>query len=109
MITCASEDLLLTEWIVKEHHDFFKDLDKLDTSILTIFYKKKQKIRQDPIREKHLAGGANCYREAITNNIRLIYFIEGMTIWLLTIGRHDWSYNEYLKRLHSLRTKHLQR
>ena len=53
----------MSEWVVREHPDFFKDLDGLDTKLLDIFYKKKQKIKQNPMREKHLRGGANCYRK----------------------------------------------
>ena len=95
----------MNEWEIKEHPDFFKDLDSLDIGTLEIFYKKKKKIKESPERQKHLSGGANCYREPITNNIRLIYAIEGNIIWLLTIGRHDEAYKEYLKRLHSLRAR----
>jgi len=80
-------------------------LDKLSTKQLEIFYNKKHKIKQNPLRLKHLGGGANCYREPITKNIRLIYAIEGNTIWLLTVGRHDDAYASYIKRLHSLKEK----
>ena len=90
-------------WVVKEHPDFFKDLDKLDTSILNIFYQKKLKIKENPIRLKHLSGGDKCYREAITDNIRLVYYIKDNVIWLLTIGRHKEAYKQYLKRLYSLK------
>jgi len=38
----------LIEWIVKEHPDFFKDLDKLDKRELEIFYKKKAKDKTKP-------------------------------------------------------------
>ena len=72
---------------------------------LEIFYKKKEKIKQNPLRLKHLSGGDNCYREEITKNIRLIYYIENNVVWFLTIGKHDKAYEEYLKRLHSLRNK----
>jgi len=95
----------LIEWIIKEHADFFKDLENIGTKELEIFYKKKKKIKQNPERLKHLSGGDNCYREPITSNVRLIYFIENNTIWLLTIGKHKEAYEEYLKRLHSLRNK----
>ena len=94
----------MAEWEVKEHPDFFNDLDKLSTQNLEIFYNKKNKIKRNPERNKHLSGGKNCYREPITSNIRLIYFIEGNTIWLLTIGKHSEAYSDYLKRLYSLRT-----
>ncbi|MEK6963700.1 MAG: hypothetical protein AABX70_04690 [Nanoarchaeota archaeon] len=95
----------MTDWIIKEHPIFWKDLDKLERKELEIFYKKKVKIKENPLRQKHLAGGANCYREPITENIRLIYYIEGNIIWLLTIGKHKGVYEEYLKRLYSLRKK----
>lgn len=92
----------MTEWIIKEHPDFFKDLDRLSKKDLEIFYKKKNKIKQNPERQKHLRGGENCYREPITENIRLIYFIEDNIIWLLTIDKHDKAYENYIKRLYSL-------
>ncbi len=98
----------MSEWIVKNHPDFLRDLDKLGTVELQNFYDKKQKIKENPERQKHLKGGKNCYREPITDNIRLIYYVEGKTIWLLTIGRHDRAYKEYLKRLYKLREKILK-
>ena len=94
----------MSEWEAREHPDFFKDLDKLGTKELEIFYKKKNKIKENPERQKHLSGGDNCYREPITENIRLIYFIEGKVVWLLTIGKHKEAYKDYLKKLYSLRT-----
>ncbi len=47
------------EWTIKEHPEFFRDLDKLSNADLEIFYKKKQKIKVDPLRLKHLSGGEN--------------------------------------------------
>ncbi|MBI2451952.1 type II toxin-antitoxin system RelE/ParE family toxin [Candidatus Pacearchaeota archaeon] len=95
----------MIEWIIKLHPDFLRDLDKLDKKHIEIFYKKKEKIKQNPLRLKHLSGGENCYREEITRSIRLVYYVESNTIWLLTIGPHDKAYKEYLKRLHNLRQK----
>jgi len=95
----------LTEWEIKEHPDFFKDLDKLGRKELQNFYDKKKKIKENPLRLKHLHGGPNCYREPITDNIRLIYYIEKNTIWLLTIGPHKKAFKGYLKRLHSLKSR----
>lgn len=96
----------MREWIIKGHPDFFKDLDKLNIKELEIFYKKKQKIKENPLRQEHLSGGESCYREPITSNIRLIYFIQENTIWLLTIKKHDEAYEEYRKRLYSLKQKY---
>ena len=95
----------MTEWEIKEHPDFFKDLNKLGTKELQIFSNKKAKIKENPERQKHLSGGENCYREPVTDNIRLVYWIEGNTVWLLTIGKHKEAYRAYLKRLYSLREK----
>ena len=106
MITSKKEESKLIEWEIKEHPDFFRDLDKLGIKDLKIFYKKKNKIKENPIRQKHLSGGYNCYREPITENIRLIYFIENKTIWMLTIGTHSKSYGTFKKRLYSLRTRY---
>jgi mRNA-degrading endonuclease RelE of RelBE toxin-antitoxin system len=63
---------MLSEWEIREHPDFFKDLDKLSKTDLEIFFKKKKKIKENPELLKHLRGGTNCYREPITENIRLI-------------------------------------
>lgn len=95
----------MEEWKIELHPDFLKDLERLDKRELEIFYKKKEKIKQNPIRLKHLSGGENCYREQITRNIRLVYYIEGNIIWLLVIGKHDDAYAEYRKRLYTLRNK----
>ena len=96
----------MIDWEIKEHPDFFKNLDKLSTKDLKIFYKKKKKIKENPLRQKHLSGGLNCYREPITRNIRLVYFIEGKTIWLLAIGQHNKSYEEFKKKVYSLRIRY---
>jgi len=55
-----------------------------------------------------LSGGENCYREEITTNIKLVYFIEGEIIWLLTINKHDDAYTKFRHRLHTLQTKYFQ-
>ena len=94
----------MTNWEIKEHPDFFKDLDKLSTKDLEILYNKKRKIKENPERQKHLSGKENCYREPITENIRLIYYIKEKTIWFLTIGKHKEAYQKYLKRLYSLKS-----
>ena len=95
----------MSEWVLREHPDLFTDLDKLNKKELEIFYKKKQKIKENPLRLKHLSGGENCYREPITDNIRLVYYIKNNEIWLLIIDKHDDAYASYRKRLHSLKTR----
>ena len=95
------------EYKVRFHSEFFKDLDKLSAIDIEIFEKKKEKIKQNPLRLKHLSGGENCYREEITTNVRLIYYVKGNDIWMLIIDKHDKAYAEYRKRLYSLRLRHL--
>lgn len=94
----------MPSWMVRTHPDFFADLERLSKKELEIFAKKKEKIKQNPLRLKHLAGGKNCYREPILGGVRLIYAVEGTEIWLLAIGKHDAAYVLYGKRLHSLRS-----
>ncbi len=93
----------MTEWRIEFHKDFYKDLDKLGKAELEIFQKKRKKIRANPERQKHLAGGEHCYREPITSNLRLIYYVEDKRIWFLTIGRHKTVYDAYRRRLQTLR------
>ena len=97
----------MTDWVIKSHPHLTKDLDLLGVKELEIFYKKKEKIKENPLRQKHLRGGENCYREPITENIRLVYYIEDDVIWLLTVGPHEKAYERYLQRLQSLKQKYL--
>ncbi len=92
----------MTDWKIRMHPAFFADLDNLSKSELEAFAKKKRKIKQQPLRLKHLRGGENCYRERITDGIRLVYYVQGTTIWFLTIDKHDDAYDTYKDRLQSL-------
>jgi mRNA-degrading endonuclease RelE of RelBE toxin-antitoxin system len=95
----------LNKWIIRHHPHFYKDLEKLGTNELRTFQKKLQKIKDNPERQKHLSGGKNCYREPITDNIRLVYMIKEDIIWLLSIARHEKAYKSYLKRFYTVREK----
>ncbi len=77
----------------------------LSSKEVEIFEKKKEKIKQNPLRLEHLSGGENCYREAITNNVRLIYYVRNNIIWMLIIDKHDDAYASYRKRLYSLKMR----
>jgi mRNA-degrading endonuclease RelE of RelBE toxin-antitoxin system len=92
----------LADWQIKFHPDFFRDLESLSKNELSVFAKKKDKIKKQPLRLKHLSGGDNCYRERVTKGIRVVYCIENDTIWFLTIGKHDPAYDAYRNRLQSL-------
>ncbi len=96
----------MNNWIIKFHPEFLEDLGKLHNSIVEMFEKKKEKIKQNPLRLEHLSGGLNCYREAITDNVRAIYLLKGNEIWFLTINTHEKAYSDFQKRLYSLRNKY---
>ena len=94
-------------YIIKFHPEFFDDLNKLSKNEIDIFEKKKEKIKQNPLRLEHLSGGGNCYSEKITSNFRLIYYIRKNEIWMLTIDKHKPAYKNFRKRLYSLKTKYI--
>ncbi|MEK6858176.1 MAG: hypothetical protein AABX39_06320 [Nanoarchaeota archaeon] len=98
----------MSEWILKFHEDFFEDLDDLSKAEVLMFEKKKNKILSNPLRLKHLSGGNNCYREAITSNIRLVYYVRENEVWMLTIDKHDEAYDKYRARLIALRKMFLE-
>jgi len=91
---------------IKFHDNFFKDLDKLSLKDVQIFEKKKAKIMENPRRQKYLSGEKNCYREPITKNIRVVYFLHQDVLWFLAIGPHDKAYDKFKERLHQLRKKY---
>lgn len=95
----------MKNWKIEAHPTLCKDLNKLGKRELLNYLKKVKKIKKNPLRFKHLSGGTNCYREPITDNIRLVYYVEGNIIFLLTVGAHDKALKLYIKRLHSLKKK----
>jgi len=104
MSISEKEELSLVN--IKFHDNFFKDLDKLSNKDVQIFEKKRMKIIENPKRQKYLHGASHCYREPITKNIRVVYFIYKDTIWFLTIGPHDKAYDKFKKRLHQIKIKY---
>jgi len=95
-----------SDFEIKFHDNFFKDLDKLSNNDIRIFEKKKEKIIQNPRRQKHLHGVPHCYREPITKNIRVVYFIHKKVLWFLTIGTHDRAYSKFRERLRRIKLKY---
>ena len=91
---------------IRFHDSFFKDLDNLSNKDVQIFEKKRKKIIGNPKRQKHLRGVSHCYREPITRNIRVIYFLHENILWFLTIGSHDKAYAKFKERLHQIKIKY---
>lgn len=94
----------MPEFEIKFHPDFFKDLDKLDKKDVEIVDKQIKKIKEDPARFKHLRGRQNCYRVRM-GHLRTVYYLEGKTIWFLTVEKRDTVYKIYFKRLYDLKMK----
>ena len=93
----------MTKWVLRTHQDFLKDVKKLGRKEASITYKKIDKIKSYPLRQKHLSGRGNVYREPITNNIRLIYLVRGNEIFLMAVDNHERAYEKYKKRLFNLK------
>ncbi|GEM_PF-958993 len=91
---------------VRFHNNFFKDLDNLSSRDIQIFERKREKILKNPKRQKHIVGGSHCYREPITKNIRVVYFIHKNVIWFLTIGSHNKAYSKFKQRLYQIKVKY---
>ena len=95
--------MILASWILREHEQFFKDLRQLGYKELQIFQNKRNKIKTNPLRLKHLSGGNNTYREPLSNNCKLVYAVIGNEIIFLSVGPHDKAYKIAWERLDSLK------
>jgi mRNA-degrading endonuclease RelE of RelBE toxin-antitoxin system len=105
-MSISEKEESLSKIEVRFHDSFFKDLDKLSNKDIEIFEKKKLKILENPKRQKYLHGAQHCYREPITDNIRVIYFIHKNILWFLTIGPHDKAYSKFRERLNQIKIKY---
>jgi mRNA-degrading endonuclease RelE of RelBE toxin-antitoxin system len=79
----------------------YYDIKKLDKGEKTEILKHVNKIKENPEHFKHLHGGENCYTLRV-GNIRIIYLLEGNTIYILSAGRRKDIYDTYHKRLYTL-------
>ena len=62
------------------------------------------KVKENPTRFLHLSGRENCYRIR-AGNLRIVYWLQGTTIWFLIAKKRDSVYEEYFKRLFNLKQK----
>lgn len=92
------------EYELRFHPDFFDDLRGLNKNDLTAVYKQIQKIKQNPARFKHLTGVKGCYSVRV-GNLRLVYYLEGKVIWFLIAEKRAKVYENYLRRLHRIKSK----
>jgi mRNA-degrading endonuclease RelE of RelBE toxin-antitoxin system len=88
---------ILSEWIIKAHSLFLKDLNKLDKEYIERVGKIILKIKENPERFKTLKGFKNHYRVRF-DEYRLIYCLEHNEIHLLILERRKKVYKELKKR-----------
>lgn len=92
----------MPDYELKFHPEFFDDLKKLTKKELEDVNQHIKKIKQDPLHQKHLEGGSNCYR-ARMGTLRLVYYLLGNTIWFLVIERRKNVYDTYRNRLYKIK------
>ncbi len=90
--------------VIKYHPKFFKDLDKLSRQQLEAVNKKIERIKAKPDEFNELRGGNNCCKVRI-ESMRLIYFYDNTNLWFLILDSRKSVYNEYMKRLYTLKTR----
>ena len=93
---------MLDEFEFRFHPEFFDDLEKLNKRELESVNKQIEKIKQNPLRFKRLHGRENCF-SVRSGDLRVIYYVEGKTIWFLIVERRKDVYQTYLKRLYRIK------
>jgi len=87
----------LSEWIIKAHYLFLKDLEKLDKKNIERVTKIILEIKENPKRFKSLKGFKNHFRVRF-DKYRLIYCLDGNEIHLLILEKRKKAYKELKKR-----------
>ncbi len=86
------------------HPDFFNDIKKFDKREKDEIKKQIEKIKENPLRLKHLHGKGNCHTARL-GTLRIIYSIENNTIFFLIVERRKEVYDNYFKRLYTIQKK----
>ena len=86
------------------HPKFFKELQNLTKGQLEVVHKKIEQIKHKPEQAKDLKGNDSCYTIRI-ENMRLVYYFDKVNLWFLIIESRKSVYEEYLKRLYTLKMK----
>ncbi len=94
----------MTNFIIRYHPQFFKDLESLTKLQLESVHKKIERIKTDPAEFKDLKGKNNCYTIRV-EHMHLVYYFDGPNLWFLIIESRKIVYDEYLKRLYNLKIK----
>lgn len=82
--------------------EFLSDIEKLDKREQEDVFKQVDKIKENPERFKHLHGKGNCYTLR-AGNLRIVYSLEGDTIFFIIAERRKEVYDLYYKRLYNIR------
>jgi len=76
----------MSEYELRFHPEFFNDIKNLDRLEKERLVKGYAKIKENPERFKHLAGGENCYTVRL-GDLRIVYYLEGKIIWFLLLKK----------------------
>ncbi len=87
---------------VRFHPDFSRDLRRLSRREAVAVDSRLVEIQEEPERFKRLHGYLRCFTARV-GGFRIIYYLEGRTVWVLMVGRRGQVYREFVKRLYGLR------
>ena len=93
--------MIILGWNLKSHPKVKDDIKSLDNRDKKIARKAIDKIKENPLRYKHLNIYKNTYRLRI-GKIRIVYLIKENTIWILIIEKRSKVYSSLSERYKSL-------
>lgn len=93
--------MIILGWNLKSHPKVKDDISLLDGRDKKIARKAIDKIKENPLRCKHLKFYKNTYRLRV-GKIRIVYLIKENTIWILIIEKRSKVYSSLSERYKSL-------
>jgi mRNA-degrading endonuclease RelE of RelBE toxin-antitoxin system len=84
-------------WVLKAHHRFERDLKKLKKVEKEQLAELILRIKEYPYRFKPLKGFPECFRVRFSS-FRLVYVIEGETLWLIIVDKRKRVYKKNAKK-----------
>lgn len=94
--------MIILDWILKSHPKVKEDIKLLDDREKKIVRNAIDKIKENPLRYKHLTVYKNAYRLR-AGKIRIVYLIKENTIWILIIEKRSKIYGSLPDRYKSLK------
>ncbi len=90
------------EYKFEFHQKFMTDLKKISLAEKERLLEIYKKVKEDPLRFKHLSGKGNCYSVRI-GSLRVIYSVKEKEVLFLAIAKRSSVYEIYHKRLGIIR------